>query len=116
MPKTRVHELAKILNVGSKELIEKLKEFGIDVKSHMSTMEDDETKLITEYYEELKKDNKEEKDKMTEVKLEENINLENEISEEKNENLNIIQIPAKITVKDLADKLEQNSSEIVKNL
>lgn len=116
MPKTRVHELAKILNVGSKELIEKLKEFGIDVKSHMSTMEDDETKLITEYYEELKKDNKEEKDKMTEVKLEENINLENEISEEKNENLNIIQIPAKITVKDLADKLEQNSSEIVKKL
>lgn len=116
MPKTRVHELAKILNVGSKELIEKLKEFGIDVKSHMSTMEDDETKLITEYYEELKKDNKEEKDKITEVKLEENINLENEISEEKNENLNIIQIPAKITVKDLADKLEQNSSEIVKKL
>ena len=46
MSKTRVYELAKELNVASKEIIEKAKEVGISYNSHMSTMEESEITKI----------------------------------------------------------------------
>ena len=46
MSKTRVYELAKELNVASKEIIEKAKEVGISYNSHMSTMEEAEISKI----------------------------------------------------------------------
>ena len=46
MSKTRVYELAKKLNVASKEIIEKAKEVGISYNSHMSTMEESEISKI----------------------------------------------------------------------
>ena len=46
MSKTRVYELAKELNVASKEIIEKAKEVGISYNSHMSTMEEVEISKI----------------------------------------------------------------------
>ena len=46
MSKTRVYELAKELNVASKEIIEKAKELGISYNSHMSTMEEAEISKI----------------------------------------------------------------------
>jgi translation initiation factor IF-2 len=49
MSKIRVHELAKELNIESKELITILKEeFNIEVKNHMSTIEDEDAELIKE--------------------------------------------------------------------
>lgn len=48
MSKTRVYELAKELNVASKEIIEKAKEVGISYNSHMSTMEESEISKIKE--------------------------------------------------------------------
>ena len=44
--KIRVYELAKELNMNSKELIEKIKEIGFDVASHMSTLEENEAETI----------------------------------------------------------------------
>ncbi|MDK2784263.1 MAG: translation initiation factor [Bacillota bacterium] len=41
MAKLRVYELAKELKVSSKDLMELLPEFGVKVKNHMSTLEDD---------------------------------------------------------------------------
>jgi len=41
MAKVRVHEVAKQLGVSSKELIERLKGLGVEVKSHSSTISDD---------------------------------------------------------------------------
>ena len=46
MSKTRVYEIAKELNVASKEIIEKAKELGISYNSHMSTMEASEISKI----------------------------------------------------------------------
>ena len=40
MGKIKVYELAKELNINNKELIEKLKNMGVEVKSHLSTVED----------------------------------------------------------------------------
>ena len=49
MSKIRVYELAKELDITSKELIAILKdEFGIEVKNHMSVVEDEDAALIKE--------------------------------------------------------------------
>jgi len=40
MPKVRVHELAKEMDVSSKEIIGKMEEYGKSVSNHMSTLDD----------------------------------------------------------------------------
>ncbi len=52
MSKTRVHELAKTLGIGSKELVERLKELGVVVKNHMSVLEDNIADKVIEIYSE----------------------------------------------------------------
>lgn len=46
MGKTRVHDLAKTLEISSAELLEMLKELGIDATSHSATLEDSECDRI----------------------------------------------------------------------
>ena len=49
LSKIRVYELAKELNVSSKNLINLLmEEFGVEVKNHMSVIEDEDATLIKE--------------------------------------------------------------------
>ncbi|MDI3538010.1 MAG: translation initiation factor [Bacillota bacterium] len=48
MAKLRVYELAKELKVSSKDLMELLPEFGVKVKNHMSTLEDDLVEQVRE--------------------------------------------------------------------
>ncbi|OPX86226.1 MAG: Translation initiation factor IF-2 [Pelotomaculum sp. PtaB.Bin104] len=50
MVKKRVHEIAKELNIESKEIINKLSGMGISVKSHMSTLEDSEVQNLLRHY------------------------------------------------------------------
>lgn len=58
MSKFRIHELAKQLDMPSKELIDLIyKEFGIEVKSHMSVIEGDEASIIMEFVEGMKEKN-----------------------------------------------------------
>jgi len=56
LSKTRVHELAKTLNIGSKELIEKLKQMNIEVKSHMSVLSDSDVNKVVNNFSEKKVD------------------------------------------------------------
>ena len=72
MSKVRVYQLAKKMNITSKELINKLEELGIDVHNHMSSLEDSDAKLVEEYLleesveevkEEVKKTKKNKKEK-----------------------------------------------------
>ena len=44
----RVHELAKELDLTSKELLVKLHDLGVEAKSHMSKLEDDAVELMLE--------------------------------------------------------------------
>ncbi len=48
MAKIRIYELAKQLNMTNKMLLEKLKEMDMDVKSHMSAIEEDSIAAIKE--------------------------------------------------------------------
>ncbi len=50
MVKKRVHELAKELNIESKDMLHQLNQMGITVKSHMSTLEDNEINKIKNFY------------------------------------------------------------------
>lgn len=55
MTKVRVYELAKELNLSSKELMEKIEGLDIKINSHMSSIEDEEAQLIKELLTEEKK-------------------------------------------------------------
>ncbi|MGB4589869.1 MAG: translation initiation factor IF-2 [Clostridiaceae bacterium] len=140
MSKIRVHELAKELEITSKELITMLQdEFGIEVKNHMSVVEEEDAALIKELLadraksQEANGEDKKEKssivDEYEEILNEEAVNLakkkkkskrelrEEEIekakSEEKTEG---IEVGDFITVKDFADKLEKPVAEVIKAL
>lgn len=135
MSKIRVHELAKELNIGSKELITLLmEEFGVEVKNHMSTIEDEDAALIKELYagksevsvegsepktivdeyedqlaEELNKGQKKKKKTRKEVEA------ERKAAEEAN-NVGIIEIGESITVKELAEKLNKPTNDVIRTL
>ncbi|AQR94001.1 translation initiation factor IF-2 [Clostridium saccharoperbutylacetonicum] len=138
MSKIRVHELAKELNIGSKELITILmEEFNIEVKNHMSTIEDEDAELIKELLagrsaeiteaatgsksivdvyedelaEELNKGAKKKKKTRREEQEEAQRAAEAENAEGK-----IIEIGESITVKELAEKLNKPSNDVIRTL
>jgi len=50
MAGVRVYELARDLGISSKNLIEELRNQGIEVKSHMSTMDEETAGLVLDLY------------------------------------------------------------------
>src|SRR5262245_33823867 len=50
MAGVRVYELARDLGISSKNLIEELSNQGIEVKSHMSTMDEETAGLVLDLY------------------------------------------------------------------
>lgn len=58
MPKTRIYEIAQELNKTNKEVIEFLKEKKVEVKSHMSTLEEKDEKMVRDAFAGKKKEKK----------------------------------------------------------
>ena len=85
----RIHELAKELNIDSKELVKKLQALNFPVKSHMSAIDDDTAAIIKQ-----------------------------ELSAQKEEAIdaNVIEVDFPVTVKDLAVKLNKKSSELLTDM
>lgn len=50
MAGVRVYELARDLGISSRNLIEELRNQGIEVKSHMSTMDEETAGLVLDLY------------------------------------------------------------------
>ena len=48
MAKMKIHEIAKKYNLTSKDVLEKANELGINAKSHLSSLEDDEVRMLEE--------------------------------------------------------------------
>lgn len=149
MSKVRIYELAKELNVSSKELINILKtEFNVDVKNHMSVLSDEDSELIKEYLE-IKDDTKEKSNNDSEINfksIEKNEEKQDIVQEyedimieqidklsqkSKNKNKNkkqfnfkneksvvddIIEIGKTISVKELSQKINKSTADIIKNL
>ena len=131
MSKIRVYELAKELNVSSKDLINLLmEEFGVEVKNHMSVIEDEDATLIKE----LLGDNSESEGKKIlvdeyEEELAESLNkgvrkkkkTKKELEQEEVERnaeaaCGVIEIGETITVKELCEKLGKPTNDVIKNL
>lgn len=126
MSKVRVYEMAKQLEVSSKEVLEKLKEHGINVQSHMSTLEKEQANTIIDYYKKKVANNqisKDEPENMTNITNETNEELETDLTVdvaeeglEDEEDLRVIEIPPSIAVNNLAAKLETTSVELITSL
>ncbi|NBI07903.1 translation initiation factor IF-2 [Senegalia massiliensis] len=114
MAKKRVYELAKELEISSKELINKMKELNIEVSSHMSTIDDEEAKILKELFDKKPNELKSNSNKYEgENNIDNNINQDN-VNEEKQEKL--IELEGKVTVKELANKLDISTNELIGKL
>ena len=132
MAKIRVYELAKELNISSKELITLLEEeFSVEVKNHMSAIEDEDADLIKELLsgKEKSEKTKEEDDEIettgkNQIKESTNNKKSNKredknekVSTENAEDMAIITMTSDtITVKEISDKLEKSYAEVIKEL
>ena len=131
MSKIRVYELAKELNVSSKDLITLLmEEFGVEVKNHMSVIEDEDAALIQELIGEngIPQEKKSIVDEY-EDQLAEEVNkgvrkkkkTKKEIEREEIERnaeaaCGVVEIGDTITVKELCEKLGKPAADVIKNL
>ena len=134
MAKVRIYELAKELEVSSKELINVLfEEFSIKAKNHMSVIEEEDAELIKELYSDENSGLKDDKNETVE-------HYENLANEDANKVVirkrgrkgrdelgngnnsveaiddEVVVIENSITVKDLADKLKRPYVEVIKQL
>lgn len=145
MSKKRIYEYAKELNVKSKEIIDELKKMDVEVSNHMQALEDDQIKMLDKKFkssqnEENKKQNTQNNHQKQQSKKDNNQNKsnskkknnKNSKNNKNNKNNNKgknnksaaepKEIPSKITyeegitVGELADKLNIESSGIIKKL
>jgi translation initiation factor IF-2 len=132
LAKIRVYELAKELNISSKELITLLEEeFSVEVKNHMSAIEDEDADLIKELLsgKEKSEKTKEEddeiettakkpiKESMNNRKTNKRDDKNEKVNTENAEDMAIITMTSDtITVKEISDKLEKSYAEVIKEL
>lgn len=128
MSKIRVYELAKELQISSKELIELLmSEFSVDVKNHMSVIEDEDAELIKELLAnatpgEGKTIVDEYEDKIAEeVNNQAKKKKKKKSDEEKGDVIGeggsgVVEIGETITVKELSEKLGKPTNDVIRTL
>jgi translation initiation factor IF-2 len=138
LTKIRVHELAKELDVSSKELIAVLEEeFSIVVKNHMSVLDEEDALLIQEIFADKAKETtsaddknaasvvdeyENEVDKKISIEEKKNRNKTKKIKGKKSDELDdtevsdLIEIGETITVKEFADKIHKPTTEVIKQL
>ena len=94
MAKIKIHEIAKKYNLTSKEVLEKAKELGIEAKSHLSSIEENEAKILEQkltgnskhkLQQEKKEEKKEKKKENTPVIIRREVILSEDNSTEKEE-------------------------------
>ena len=124
MGKIRVYKLADELGMESKELVNALQELGIEISSHMSTVEDETADLIRDMYTEesevSKKDVKKESDEITDSSKEKDIEKSKESTERaestesKKSDKNTVVTP--LTVKEFAEEIDYPANKLIKKL
>lgn len=111
MSKVRVYELAKKLGISSKKLISILEDLDVDIKNHMSSLEDDMAQLIMDLVSEEKgsKKAKSEAPKTQEPpkKTEETVSTSK---------IQKVVLPSKITIKDLGSRINIEPVKLIKKL
>ena len=96
--KIKIHEIAKELNLTSKEIIERATKLGIDVKNHLSSVEEDVAKILKDSFKKVIKETK---------TSEEQASNEKKTKKEKTETPVIIRREVIISDEEIAKKEEQ---------
>jgi len=102
LSKIRVYELAKMLEVPNKELMEILQELAVDVKTHMSSIDTEVAQILEETVRERRK--KDSSAGKAQPAVEESFQPET------------VEIPAGITIREVAERLGLGTAEVVKHL
>ncbi len=107
MGKKRVYELAKEYKLSSKEALRLLQKLGVNLKSHMSTIDNSEIEKFKNHMKNLKDNGKKktEKDKKS--------SKSQVVNDKKPE---VIEINSNVIVGELAEKLKISNSELIKKL
>ena len=87
MNKTRVYQIAEKIGMSNEDILEKIKELGIEVENEKSELEEDEVVLLMDLLE-----------------------------EEKESDENVIKVDGNLTVQQLAEVLEKPATEIIMKL
>ena len=125
LSKIRVYKLADKLDMESKELIEILNNLGVEVSSHMSTVEDDTAELVKEMVsdestteeETTQQEKEEEIEETTEAVEEEQEPIEEEVEETaEDREADFTPVTEGITIRDLAEKLDISANNIIKEM
>ena len=94
----RVYKLAKELGITSKELISKLKELSVDVRGHMSSVDDETAEIVRHELEKYAQEKKKER------------------QGKRKKEFRVVEIIFPLTVKDLAVKLKIKPNELIQKL
>lgn len=127
MSKIRVYKLADKLNMESKELIDILNKLGVEVSSHMSTVEDETAELVEdmvknekeskpEEIKEVESDETDEKEEVIQEEVEEEPEVEEEIEETDEEEEALEPVTEGITIRELSEKLDYPANDIIKTM
>lgn len=135
MSKQRIYEYAKELNLKSKDVIDELKKMNVEVSNHMQALEDDQIAQLNKKFKPSTQSNnkanasKADKPAQNNQKPNKNKKQQNKKNngkqnkkQQRDSQPEVKEIPAKITYQDgitvgeLAEKINVDSSEIVKKL
>jgi translation initiation factor IF-2 len=111
-----VYELAKQLGVSSKKLIWILEDLDVNVKNHMSTLEDDTAQLIIDLINEEVNKNALKPEKTGEAVAVKAEKAEKKVEEPIESKMKSITLPDKISVKELGSRINIEPVKIIKRL
>ena len=142
MSKIRIHSLAKELGISSQEMVQQIRGLGLEVKSYMSTIDEETAKLIKEIIQDKRKKQVEEVEKETKktkiktrepeaqkvepkqsakpdkkrIKQEEDMAEKPAVTSKKEGPSDTVELMEAMTVGELAEKLDAPANEIIKKL
>jgi translation initiation factor IF-2 len=123
MSNVRVYELARDIGISSKDLMEELRHQGIDIKSHMSALDEETAELILDIYrgqeQTMASVTSPEKAAATAMVSGASVQVlpaSSPVITKSEPTANIVRLPEAITVKDLAEALHLKAKDVLMQL
>ena len=119
MPSVRVYELARDLGIPSKDFVEDLRSQGIEVKSHMSGLDEETAVLVSELYRERETSDQPEPslandDLPAETEAAPSTSAASSLAEVGG--TTVVRVPEALTVKDLVDTAQVKAKDVFMQL
>ena len=119
MPSVRVYELARDLGIPSKDFVEELRSQGIEVKSHMSGLDEETAGFVSELYRERETSDRSDlssirDDPTTEIETSAPTPATSKPAEP--DRASVVRVPEALTVKDLVDTVEVKAKDVFMQL